>query len=184
MRGVELKSYSAYFWNRWAAFSLDACCLFPQCMLAFIPLIWGVQVQRPLCAPRTVGAMSATCFRVFYGQLLSVPCQDSRDRAHYLLVDLVVVASAHLWSPRWQWLLMPTPGAPLGGVLLPGNTQRERSYYGGPAPLLIHSQIMVPCLFGRPRLILSTPSAATAQPFQALSTQPTLVLSLRLTSEA
>lgn len=27
------------------------------------------------------------------------------------------VASVHLWSPRWQWRLVPIPKAPVGGVL-------------------------------------------------------------------
>ena len=61
---------------------------------------------------------------------------------------------------------------------------QERSTYGGPAPLLMCPPVMVPCLSGGPRLLLSTPSVATVQPLQAVPGQPTPVLSLGLTSEA
>ena len=43
----------------------------------------------------------------------------------------------------------PTPGAPVGSVLLPGNAYRERSFYGGSTPLLVLSLIIVPCLSSR-----------------------------------
>ena len=42
--------------SRGVSFSLDACCLFPQHVLAIIPLIWCVQVWWPLCPLGTVRA--------------------------------------------------------------------------------------------------------------------------------
>ena len=66
--------------------------------------------------------------------------------------------------------------APVGSVLLPENSRRERSSYGGPAPLLVHPPVMAACLSGVPRLLLCTPSVATVQPLQAVSAQPTPVL--------
>ena len=44
----------------------------------------------------------------------------------------------------------------------PESSHRERRFYDGPTPLLVHLQIMVPHLSGRPRLLPSTPSVATA----------------------
>ena len=85
-------------------------------------------------------------------------------------MGLEEVAFAHLWSLRWQWQLLPAHGSPVGSVLLPGSTHRERSSYGNPAPLLMRLQIMMPCLSRGSRLLPITPSVATAQPFQAVST--------------
>ena len=63
-------------------------------------------------------------------------------------------------------------------------TGRNRSTYGGPARLLRCPPTVVFCLSGRPRPLLSAHSVVTLQPFQAVSMQLPLVLSLGLTSEA
>lgn len=47
-----------------AAFSLDACCLAPQCVLAVIHLIRAVQVRWPVRAPGTAGAAVGTLSHV------------------------------------------------------------------------------------------------------------------------
>lgn len=46
-----------------AVFSTYTCHLFPQHELAIIPLIYGVQVQRPVHAPGTMEAPTSTCSR-------------------------------------------------------------------------------------------------------------------------
>ena len=134
-----------------------------------LPGQWG-QVLAPTggfpsggcftCPPRTRGVVPGVCLWVW--KRSPVPVSGSQN------------GGSHLCLP---------PGAPVGSVLLPGSTHRERSSFGGPTPLLMHLPIMVPCLSGGPRL-LSTPSVATAQPLQAVSAHLTLVYSLCLTSRA
>ena len=65
-------------------------------------------------------------------------------------------------EPTMVMMTFTAPGSPVGGVLLPGSAHRERSFYGGPAPLLMPLPIMVACLSGGPRLLPNTPSVATA----------------------
>ena len=114
------------FCSQGTAFSLDACCIFPQRVLAIIPLIWAVQLQWPLCAPGSAGVVLGTWWGVSYGWLLSAHSLDSRGRAWRLLTGsvwvslstpswdncgrawcllsgLIAAARACLWSPLWWW---------------------------------------------------------------------------------
>ena len=61
----EMSLYSALFsWDQGADFSLDTCCLFPQCVLAIIPLMWDVQLQWSLIVPETVRAGPGACLQI------------------------------------------------------------------------------------------------------------------------
>lgn len=126
--------------NQGAAFSLDTCCLFPRCVLAVIPFIWGVQVWRPLYTLETAGVALDTSLRASYRQLWLTHSWDSGDSTWSLLVGLTAVweARAGLWILQWWWQLAPVPRAPVGSVLLLESTHGERSSYGGPTLMLMH----------------------------------------------
>ena len=97
----------------------------------------------------------------------------------------MVVACVHLWSPRWLPQFAPAPGASPKGALLRGSPQmhRKRSLYGGPATpnngtsllWLVQPSSYTPLL----QLWCTSP-----WPPQAVSMQPTLVLSPELTSKS
>lgn len=75
-------------------------------------------------------------------------------------------ASAHLWSPR----LTPTPGAPVGSVLLSGSTQWKKTlWWSLPALCLPPNNAALPVWQAQVSLP-STPSVATVWPLQAVST--------------
>ena len=115
-----------------AVFGLDACCLFPQCVLAVIPLTGRVQVRS----------------------------QEGRYSSWHPVVGPSVVAAdcALFWGLRWQWWLAPTPGAFVGSALpIWEYMVGERSFYGEPTPLLAHRPLMAPWLSGGPRLLLVLP---------------------------
>ena len=122
----------------------------------------------------------------------SAPLQVSRGGSWGPLAELLVLVAVQALPCQEGWGLTSTcgpgrggqcpplepkmtagpafaPGAPVSGVLLPGSTHRERSFYGGPTPLLVYFPIMVPCLSGGTRLLPSTPSVAKAQTLQAVS---------------
>ena len=70
-----------------------------RCVLAIIPLIWGVQLQQPLCTLGMVGQHLAPAYRSPRLRLLSMHSQVSGGSAFCLLVNLIVAAYVHLWSP-------------------------------------------------------------------------------------
>ena len=122
-----------------------------------------------MCPSESVGTGPVTRWHNFKFWELSAPFQVSRGRVWHLPEGLEEVASACLKSPRWQRWLVPAPRAPVGGVLLPGSSHRDRSSYGCPTPFLVHLLIVVSCISGRPRLLPSTHSVVTAWPLQAVS---------------
>ena len=144
-----------------AAFSLGACCLFPQCVLAIIPLLGGVQVWRPTRAP---GAHAR------WGQWL-VPasislCSSSAGPCLPLEPVMVVAACARPQSSCRQW--------PVAWVHAQG---KKLLWWSCPSPR-VPTPTMAPCFSGGPRLLPHKPSVATLQHFQSVSTRPTPVLSL------
>ena len=106
MREGEVKSYSAIFSKikRLIDCSLYAYCLFPQRVVAVIHLIWFVQVQEPLCAPRLVGSALGFARRsCSNGCTHALPGQWGQGLAPARGFHSSAVDSR------------PTPGAPVGG---------------------------------------------------------------------
>ena len=129
--------------------------------------------------PRSVGGRPRACSRISQGQALSMPSQDRRVRASPSLTGLIVPASAaHSGSGDWH-----PPLKSCRQFLVPPEGSQEASSYGGSTPLLVLSRIMVTCLFGGPKSLVSLPQLPQASLFRAISVQPKLVLSLGLKPE-
>ena len=91
----------------------------------------------------------------------------------------------HLWSLIWLLWLAPIPLTPISCALLPECPHTQKNSYCNPTPCLTLPN-NVPCFSGGPRPSPALPQmwCTTPWPPQANSTQPTLVLSLDLNSEA
>ena len=85
-------------------FDFDVCCLFPQRVRAAIPLMGVCR-----CVARTYS-------------------QGGGDSGWCPVVGPSTAAAVrtHLWSLRWQWQVMPAPGALAGGALPPASTCLEK----------------------------------------------------------
>ena len=77
--------------------------------------------------------------------------QESRSSGWLPVTGPLAVVCTCLWSPRWQWRLVPTPAAHVRGALPPESVCGERSSYGGPTPLLAWPPTIAPSLSGGPR---------------------------------
>ena len=136
---------------------------------------WGVCISREVWATG--------------GALLQALCSsDTWDDCGSRWCLVMGPPHAYFWSPQWLWWFVAAPVALVGGILLPESldAHQERSSYGSPTPL--HPPLIVP---NSGALILwwaqdssCTLWCTTPWPTQAVSTQPTLVLSPELTSEA
>lgn len=93
-------------------FILDACCHFPQHVLVLILLIWGVQVQWPLCAPEMVGTTLGTCS--WASKRLLLPCTHGTVGA--VLGTCLWVSWGGTPGTMRQWLV-PTCGYYSGGSI-------------------------------------------------------------------
>ena len=97
---------SFIFFGMRAVTGLGACCLFPQHMLAVIPLIEDVQVSD--LHRLQEGGGSSWC---------PIPGPSAAAAA---------AACVCLWSLRWEQRLTPAPGVCVGGALLPEIVQRKK----------------------------------------------------------
>ena len=109
-----------------AVFGVDACHLFPECVLAIIPLMEGVQVHGPCALPGGGGQLLASgC-----GTLSSSNLHLLRGRCPSL--DSKMAAAAHAWpwsSCRWccaTWEHVEKE-APMAGLPLSSRTPQQWS---------------------------------------------------------
>ena len=125
----SLCGFNNFFGLR-AVFGLDACHLFPQPVLSFIPLIGGMQMpslctlpgRQDLWLPPICGILSG-------GSGLCLPLE----------IEMAGASQA--------------TGAYVGSTLPPESTWRERNSYSTPVPLLLCPPTMAPCLSGGPKLL-------------------------------
>ena len=146
-----------YFFGMRAGFGLDTCCLFPQRVLAVIPLIGGVQVPGPCTLPGRWGQWLVPGCSTLGGRPHSSQEGGGSDQCPLAGCSAVVAVHAHLWSPRWQRWLVLIPGARVGGALPPNSMCGERNSYSGTAPCLACPPTMEACLSGRPWLLSVLP---------------------------
>ena len=188
-------------WSQGAAFSLDTCCLFTQHELAIIPLIYGIQVQQPVHAPRMMEAPTSTCSQPRWCPCAFLGWQEQRlmpthgscgssDSPCTLGTVWAATKAApgssegccpHLpLEPKTAWQLARATGA--GAVRSPESTQWERRHVAAAAlpapssPTGSLASLVGPGFFPvHSRLSYSCLFNLT---------QPTPVLSLGLTSKA
>ena len=159
------------FWVR-VVFSMNACCLFPQCVLSIIPLIECVQMQLLAFSLRvTPSAHSQSSQRqLAHAPGTCDPLSGSRQfleltRSDWcLLLELMKPVSycfgVHVQGKRLLWQVPPLPSHALNNGTSPLWWVQAFSAY------------TVGC------------SRTRIQPLQAVSAQPTLVLSPDWPSEA
>ena len=121
MRGGELKSFYCTVFSR-----IEWLLLVWMFAFSFLSVCWLLSPWHEVCRYSGPCALPG-----WWGQ------------ACRLLSGLIMTACAWLWSPQWGQQLAPASRAHASSVLLPGSIHRERSSYGGPAPLLMHPPIMV-----------------------------------------
>ena len=172
------------FWGARAAFSLDACCVLSQRELAVIPSIRHVQALEPVHTPRA---------RAGWG-LWSVPAWGAFSGSGSLGM---LLGWWGLWLGRAMFsqrrLPAPASGAHEGSggsrpllwsAIAWEHARGEESFYDSTTSLLLCPLTLPLCLSGVPLVLSHTPSVATLQPLQAISAEPTLVLSPGLTPKS
>ena len=124
---------------------LGACCLFPQHVLAVIPLIEDAQV----CDLHRLqeGGGSSWC---------PIPGPSA-----------AAAACVCLWSRRWEQRLTPAPGVCVGGALLPESVRRKKLLWQ--SPLFLCPPIIAQAPSHIVVTTASPPQAVPTQPTPILS---------------
>ena len=97
-----------------AVFSMDACCLFPQCVLVVLPLIRGVQVWWLVPGPGVLGSGGSSGAPPEHMMGTEVVADDHSWGPG----GRPAVAPNHFWSLQgWWWWLTTAPAAWAGSVM-------------------------------------------------------------------